>query len=90
MQSRDELINKIVEHLNGAVTEAELVQWAEDKLVQAVEADEDAPDELLLLDILGYIGAGDTPDFPLTWEVLSGFLHQLGVKVRVTADTASS
>ena len=88
MNVRDELINKIVEHLNGAISEAELVQWAEDKLVQVAESDEDTPDESLLLDVLGYIGAGDTPDFPLTWEVLSGFLHQLGIKVRVTANAS--
>ncbi len=90
MQVRTELIDKVIEHLNGAVTEAELIQWAEDKLVEVSESDEDTNDEILLLDILGYIGAGDTPDFPLTWEVLSGFLHQLGVKVRVTANTAPS
>ena len=33
-----------------------------------------------------YIGAGDTPGFPLTWEVLSGFLDTLGMKVRVIAE----
>lgn len=42
--------------------------------------------EPTLLDILGYIGAGDTPGFPLSWGVLSGFLDQLGVHVRVVSD----
>jgi hypothetical protein len=58
-----------------------LVRWAEAKLIQISESDEAIDNETLLLDILGYIGAGDTPDFPLTWEVLSGFLNRLGVWV---------
>jgi hypothetical protein len=39
-----------------------------------------------MMRILGYLGAGDSADFPLTWEVLSKFLEQLGTKVRVIAD----
>lgn len=75
-------------HLNGAITETELVHWAEDALFELTESDTDIPDEDALLDILGYLGAGATPGFPLSWSVLSGFLKQLGVQVRVVAEAA--
>lgn len=61
-----------------------LIAWAEDFFVELSERDDEF--EPTLLDILGYIGAGDTPGFPLSWGVLSGFLDQLGVHVRVVSD----
>jgi hypothetical protein len=78
-------VQKILAFLNGEVSETELVHWAEDAFVEVTEADDDIPNEAALLDILGYLGAGDTPGFPLTWSALSDFLDQLGVKVRVVA-----
>jgi hypothetical protein len=78
-------VQKILAFLNGEVSETELVHWAEDAFVEVTEADDDIPNEAVLLDILGYLGAGDTSGFPLTWSVLSDFLDQLGVKVRVVA-----
>jgi hypothetical protein len=51
------------------------VAWAEVKLEIVSESDEDLSDEDMLLNMLGYIGACDTPDLPLTWQVLSHFLQ---------------
>lgn len=79
------VIDQILAHLNGELTETELVAWAEDYFVALSETGDDIPDEQIMLDLLGYIGAGDAPGFPLSWEVLSGFLEQLGVRVRVIA-----
>lgn len=84
--TQDIVAQKILAYLNGGITESELVRWAEDAFVQLSEVDADIPHESALLNILGYIGAGDTPRFPLTWSTLADFLDQLGVKVRVIAE----
>ena len=85
MITQEHVAQKIVAFLNGEITESELVRWAEDAFAELSETDADIPNEAALLDILGFIGAGDTPGFPLTWSTLTGFLDQLGVKVRVVA-----
>jgi len=84
--TQEKVVEKILAHLNGELTEAELVDWAENAFVELTESDVDTPHEDALMDALMYIGAGDTPGFPLTWEVLSGYLEQLGTKVRVIAE----
>jgi len=88
MITRELVVERIVAHLNGALSERELVDWAEDALVALFEGDTDAADEDLIIDTLTYIGAGDTPGFPLSWSVLSGFLERFGVKVRVVTEAA--
>lgn len=88
MITSETTVEQILAYLNGILSESELVAWAEDAFVQLSESAEDVAHEDLLLDILGYLGAGDTTDFPLTWTVLSDFLGQLGVRVRVVAETA--
>lgn len=87
MITQEHLTSKILAHLNGELTETDLVHWAEDTLVELIESDTDVPDEQTIMDILMYIGAGDTPGFPLTWSVLSGFLEQLGTRVRIVASS---
>lgn len=81
-----DIAGKIIAHLKGEISETQLVDWAENAVVKVVESDIEQPNEQVLLDILMYIGAGDNPDFPLTWEILSGFLEQLGTRVQVVAE----
>jgi hypothetical protein len=88
MSTQGDVIKKILAHLNGDMSEKALVHWAEDALVSLSESDSDTPNEAVLMEILGYIGAGYSPGFPLTWEVLSGFLEQLGTKVRVIPEAS--
>jgi len=88
MITQEMIVQKILDHLNGQVSEAELIHWAEDALIDLTESDIDVPNEQTILDILGYVGAGDAPGFPLTWEILSGFLDSLGTKVRVIAEAS--
>lgn len=71
---------KILEYLNGKIALSTLVHWSEDTFVELTESDQDVPNENGILHALGYIGAGDSADFPLTWEVLSELLASLGVK----------
>ena len=77
---------KILAFMNGQLTETELIHWAEDAFVALSETDSDVANEGALLDVLGYLGAGDTAGFPLTWSALSDFLDRLGVKIRVIAE----
>jgi hypothetical protein len=77
MITQERVAQKILAYLNGEILQAELVDWAEDAFVELSEMDEDVPNESVLLDILGYLGAGDTPAFPFTWSTLSDFLDQL-------------
>lgn len=86
MNPKDAVISHLLAHLNGQLTEAELIAWAEGFFVELSERDDEFELESTLLDVLGYIGAGDTPGFPLSFGVLSGFLDQLGVRIRVVAE----
>jgi hypothetical protein len=88
MITQELIVEKILAHLNGELTEEELVHWAEDAFVTLSESDADVANEGAIMEVLGYIGAGDAPGFPLTWSVLSKFLVQLGTKVRVVPEAA--
>jgi hypothetical protein len=88
MVTQQMVIQKILAHLNGNLSGTNLVHWAEDAVVELTESDVEIPNEQDVLDILMALGAGDTPGFPLTWEVLSGYLEQLGVRVRVIAEAS--
>ena len=88
MITQEMIVEKILAHLNHQLSEDELVRWAEDALLTVVESDTDLPDEELLLDVLTYLAAADTPDFPLSWSVLCAFLERFGVKVRVITEAA--
>ena len=80
MITQEAVAQKILDYLNGKTDLAALVKWSEEALVTLTESDQDVPNEQAIMQALGYLGAGDTPDFPLTWEVLSEMLTSLGVK----------
>lgn len=88
MITREQVSETILAHLNGTLSEAALIVWAEDAFVALSEAEDNGPDEALLMEIVGYIGAGDAPGFPLSWAVLSEYLARLGVRVRVVSEAA--
>ncbi len=86
MTIQEDVVQKILDYLNSRIDLPTLVDWSEDTLFHISESDEELPNEATLMHILGYIGAGDTPDFPLTWKILVGFLEQLGTRVRVIGE----
>lgn len=72
---------KLLAYLNHEQTLDELVDWAERTFIDDVldpEADTD-----LLNDILGYLAASDTVQFPLTWDQCAEFMDRLGTPVKV-------
>jgi 2'-5' RNA ligase len=89
MITPSEIAEKIIEYLNGHITLPTLVDWAETTLLSISENEGEIEGEPQIMQILGYIGAGDMPNFPLTWETLSKFLDQLGTSVYVTRKTVS-
>ncbi len=84
MTTRQTILDKLNAYLNHQITLAELVNWAENTLIEPnIPEDEDANQ---IMDMLMYLGAADTRGFPLTWEVLSDFLERLGGNVRVIVE----
>lgn len=86
MITQTSISQKILDHLNGKISQEDLVAWAENAFVELSESNIDVDNEPAMLDVLGYIGAGDSPGFPLSWTVLSGFLGAMGTKIRVIAE----
>ena len=81
--TRDAVSEKLLDYLNGELPLAQLVDWAENTFID----DELAPEEdiELLNDILSYLAAADSAQFPLTWDVCSDFMRRLGLSMHVTA-----
>jgi hypothetical protein len=81
MITRQTVSDKLLAYLNGDITLAELVDWAENCFVTGGFAPDEDID--LLTDIVMYIAGSDRPYFPLTWETVSDFLNRLGSPVKV-------
>ena len=87
MITREIIGEKLLAYLNGQSTLAELVDWAENSFIDAVLApDEDVE---MLNDVLAYLAAADTAQFPLTWEICHTFLARLGFDVQVVAEMSA-
>ncbi len=87
MITREVVSKKLLAYLNGELSLAALVDWAENTFID----DELAPDAdiELLNDILSYLAAADTAQFPLTWDVCSDFMRRLGLSLHVTAQKSA-
>jgi hypothetical protein len=81
--TRQTVSNKLLSYLNSSITLAELVDWAETTFIDDVLEPE--ADVEMLNDILAYLAAADTSQFPLTWEVCADFMQRLGTPVKVVA-----
>lgn len=77
------VIEQLLAYLNQRIDRQALVHWAEDALFALSESDADIPNVDVLMEVLGYLGAADTPSFPLTWERIAAFLEKLGAHVEV-------
>ncbi len=86
MITRQTILEKLNTYLNHQITLAELVNWAENILIEPQIPEEEDADSLM--DVLAYLGSADSRGFPLTWEVLCDFLQRLGGYVRVIVEVA--
>lgn len=76
--TRKILAEKIKDYLYHKINLAELVDWAENAIM---DAEFDSKDERVLKNITALIGAADVRSFGLTLEECESFLHQLGYKI---------
>lgn len=84
--TRQMVLEKLNAYLNHRLSLAELVDWAENTLIEPnIPDDEDAD---TLMDVLMYLGAADSRGFPLTWDVLTGFVEQLGGRIHASVEVA--
>lgn len=81
--TRYEVSEKLLAYLNSEITLAQLVDWAEKTFIDDILAPEE--DIEMLNDILSYLAASDTVQFPLTWDICTDFLNKLGLKIKITA-----
>jgi hypothetical protein len=82
MITRETVRNQILAYLNHDISLAQLVDWAENAMV---DAEFDPNDIELLSDVIGRLGAADVEGFELAWEDYYNFLSRLGYKVQVMA-----
>lgn len=86
MITRQIILQQINAYLNHELSLAEMVNWAENALIEPNIPEDEEVDRLM--DIVMYLGAADTRGFPLTWDILSGFVEQLGGRIHATVEVA--
>jgi hypothetical protein len=83
--TRQTVAEKLAGYLQGRVTQAQLVDWAERAML---ETDFDETDAKLLSDIVARLGLADVAQFGLRWEDCESLLRQLGYRARVQVEAA--
>ncbi|MDA0243710.1 MAG: hypothetical protein OT477_09875 [Chloroflexi bacterium] len=71
------LVAQLTAYLEGELTLAELVDWAEGLVLEGFEA---SPIEV---EVIYRLGVADAENFSLTWEELAQMLKQLGYRVNL-------
>jgi hypothetical protein len=85
MITRSTVASKLTDYLSHRMTLAEMVDWAE----QAVMEEEfDQTNLETIRDIVSRLGLADVRAFGLTWEDCEAFLSRLGYRVRVEVSAA--
>lgn len=72
--------DKIAAYLHHEITLAQLVDWAENTVMNGELAEADAP---ALSAVVSRLGVADVRVFGLTWEDCENLLHRLGFSTRV-------
>jgi hypothetical protein len=77
-----QLVAQIGAYLEGRISLAQLVDWAEELVMIGFEA---TPVET---EIIYHLGVADAENFELSWEALAAMLKRLGYKVRLELEPA--
>ena len=80
MITRQTIAEKIAANLQGRLPLNDLVDWAENALMESEFDEEEAG---ILSQIVGRLGVADVRTFGLTWEDCEHLLRQLGYAARV-------
>jgi hypothetical protein len=87
MITRQHVIDKLLAYLNQNITLAALVDWAESCFVTGGFGPDDDID--MLVNIVMYLAAADSAQFPLTWDICQDFMQRLGTPVKVVTISAA-
>ena len=80
MITREVLARKLSDYLQHRITLPELVDWAEQSMME----EDFSPDDLeTIRDITSRIGLADVREFGLTWEDCENYLARLGYRTKV-------
>ena len=80
MITKQVVADKIAAYLQHRITVEQLVDWAENALMDGEFAEEDAA---TLAAVVGRLGVADVRAFGLTWEDCEQLLRQLGFSTRI-------
>jgi hypothetical protein len=83
--TRKTVAEQLIAYLHGSLSQSELVDWAENTLMEANFEERDVD---LLADIVGRLGLADVAEFGLRWEDCENFLRKLGYRARVEVQAA--
>ena len=78
--TKQTVAHKIAAYLHHEIALAQLVDWAENALMDAEFAEQHAA---TLSAVISRLGVADVRAFGLTWEDCEGLLRQLGYAARV-------
>jgi cobyrinic acid a,c-diamide synthase len=78
--TKQTVAEKIAAYLHHAITLEQLVDWAEDSMM---EGEFDERDMDTLREVIARLGVADVRAFGLTWEDCEEALRQLGYSARV-------
>lgn len=77
--------DKILDYLHHKITLDELVNWAENSVM---DGQYDEIDFELLNDIISRLGLADVRAFGLLWEDCEDYLNKLGYRVKIEANSS--
>lgn len=79
--TRQDIIDKLASYLQHRISLAELVNWAEQAMM---EGNFESGDYDVLRDAVARLGLADVRAFGLTWEECEDLVRQLGYRAEVT------
>lgn len=77
--------DRIAAYLRHQISQAELVDWAENALMEGEFAEDDAA---TISAVVARLGVADVREFGLTWSDCEELLRQLGFHARIEIVTA--
>jgi len=78
--TKQTVAEKLAAYLRHDLTRAQLVDWAENALMEGAFAE---PDTDAIRDVVARLGVADVRAFGLTWEDCEALLARLGYRARV-------
>jgi hypothetical protein len=86
MITKQLIAQQLLSYMNHQLTLAQLVDWAENAIMQG---DIQAEEPKTIMQILGRIGAADVKEFGMLWEDCESIMRELGYEIKVDAHKAA-